>query len=84
MSLDFRKSLKIVKSMLNTLLKFAHGANLRDHRFEQYKKEKDTHVVNYTVDVENLDQAVKTHKLLQSIEQGVFLARDLTSEVATR
>ncbi len=62
---------------------FAHGANLRDHRFEQYKKEQDSHVVNYTLDVENLDQAVKTHKLLQSIEQGVFLARDLTSEVAT-
>ncbi|UJX27081.1 leucyl aminopeptidase [Pseudoalteromonas sp. CF6-2] len=62
---------------------FAHGANLRDHRFEVYKKEKDSHLVSYTVDVENIDQAVKNHTLLQHIEEGVFLARDLTSEVAT-
>ena len=81
-SLDFSE---LKDSAINAkyAAEFAHGANLRDHRFEQYKKEQDSHVVNYTVDVENLDQAVKTHKLLQSIEQGVFLARDLTSEVAT-
>lgn len=81
-SLDFSE---LKDSAINTkyAAEFAHGANLRDHRFEQYKKEQDSHVVNYTLDVENLDQAVKTHKLLQSIEQGVFLARDLTSEVAT-
>lgn len=81
-SLDFSE---LQDSAINAkyAAEFAHGANLRDHRFEQYKKEQDSHVVNYTLDVENLDQAVKTHKLLQSIEQGVFLARDLTSEVAT-
>jgi len=81
-SLDFSE---LKDSAINAkyAAEFAHGANLRDHRFEQYKKEQDSHVVNYTVDVENLDQAVKTHKLLQSIEQGVFLARDLTSEIAT-
>ena len=81
-SLDFSE---LKDSVINAkyAAEFAHGANLRDHRFEQYKKEQDSHVVNYTLDVENLDQAVKTHKLLQSIEQGVFLARDLTSEVAT-
>jgi leucyl aminopeptidase len=81
-SLDFSE---LKDSAINAkyAAEFAHGANLRDHRFEQYKKEQDSHVVNYTLDVENLDQAVKTHKLLQSIEQGVFLARDLTSEVAT-
>ncbi len=81
-SLDFSE---LKNSTINAkyAAEFAHGANLRDHRFEQYKKEQDSHVVNYTIDVENLDQAVKTHKLLQHIEQGVFLARDLTSEVAT-
>ena len=81
-SLDFSE---LKDSVINAkyAAEFAHGANLRDHRFEKYKKEQDSHVVNYTLDVENLDQAVKTHKLLQSIEQGVFLARDLTSEVAT-
>ncbi|WP_304637425.1 MULTISPECIES: leucyl aminopeptidase [Pseudoalteromonas] len=81
-SLDFSE---LKDSAINAkyAAEFAHGANLRDHRFEQYKKEQDSHVVNYTLDVENLDQAIKTHKLLQSIEQGVFLARDLTSEVAT-
>ncbi|WP_209326778.1 leucyl aminopeptidase [Pseudoalteromonas sp. PA2MD11] len=81
-SLDFSE---LKDSAINAkyAAEFAHGANLRDHRFEQYKKEQDSHVVNYTLDVENLDQAVKTHKLLQSIEKGVFLARDLTSEVAT-
>ncbi|MDI4668008.1 leucyl aminopeptidase [Pseudoalteromonas shioyasakiensis] len=81
-SLDFSE---LKDSAINAkyAAEFAHGANLRDHRFEQYKKEQDSHVVNYTLDVENLDQAAKTHKLLQSIEQGVFLARDLTSEVAT-
>ncbi|KZY56179.1 leucyl aminopeptidase [Pseudoalteromonas shioyasakiensis] len=81
-SLDFSE-LKDIAINAKYAAEFAHGANLRDHRFEQYKKEQDSHVVNYTLDVENLDQAVKTHKLLQSIEQGVFLARDLTSEVAT-
>ncbi|MCF2848880.1 leucyl aminopeptidase [Pseudoalteromonas sp. ACER1] len=81
-SLDFSE---LKDSAINAkyAAEFAHGANLRDHRFEQYKKEQDSHVVNYTLDVDNLDQAVKNHKLLQSIEQGVFLARDLTSEVAT-
>lgn len=81
-SLDFSE---LKDSAINAkyAAEFAHGANLRDHRFEQYKKEQDSHVVNYTLDVENLDQAVETHKLLQSIEKGVFLARDLTSEVAT-
>ena len=81
-SLDFSE---LKDSAINAkyAAEFAHGANLRDHRFEQYKKEQDSHVVNYTLDVEKLDQAGETHKLLQSIEQGVFLARDLTSEVAT-
>ena len=81
-SLDF-SVLKETDTNAKYAAEFAHGANLRDHRFEEYKKEKDTHVVNYTVDVENIDQAVKNHTLLQHIEQGVFLARDLTSEVAT-
>ena len=62
---------------------FAHGANLRDHRFEKYKQKASTETISYTFDVANTKQTQKTYKLLQSIQAGVFLARDLTSEVAT-
>ena len=62
---------------------FAHGANLRDHRFENYKKEPNTETVSYTFDVDNTKQTRKLYTQLESIQAGVFLARDLTSEVAT-
>ena len=38
---------------------FAHGANLRDHRFENYKKEPNTETVSYTFDVDNTKQTRK-------------------------
>lgn len=63
---------------------FAHGANLRDHRFEKYKQTPNTATVNYYFDVDDKKQTNNTYSTLQSIEQGVFLARDLTSEVATQ
>jgi leucyl aminopeptidase len=62
---------------------FAHGAKLRDHRFENYKKEPSTETVSYTFDVDNTKQTRKLYSQLESIQAGVFLARDLTSEVAT-
>ncbi|MCQ8876683.1 leucyl aminopeptidase [Pseudoalteromonas shioyasakiensis] len=63
---------------------FAHGANLRDHRFEKYKQKPSTATVSYHFDVEHVKQTRNTYSILHSIEQGVFLARDLTSEVATQ
>jgi len=62
---------------------FAHGANLRDHRFEKYKQTPNTQTVTYTFDVDSTKKTTATYKQLESIQAGVFLARDLTSEVAT-
>ncbi|TMN35610.1 leucyl aminopeptidase [Pseudoalteromonas sp. S2755] len=62
---------------------FAHGANLRDHTFEVYKKEPNTFNVNYHFDVADKQATQAQYKALQHIQAGVFLARDLTSEVAT-
>jgi len=62
---------------------FAHGANLRDHRFEKYKKEPNTNTIHYVIDVADTDKTRSQYSILESIQQGVFLARDLTSEVAT-
>lgn len=62
---------------------FAHGANLRDHRFEKYKEEPNTATISYDFDVADTKNTRAQYSILQSIQQGVFLARDLTSEVAT-
>ncbi|MBW4965745.1 leucyl aminopeptidase [Pseudoalteromonas sp. CR1] len=62
---------------------FAHGANLRDHRFEKYKQTPNTQTVTYTFDVDSTKKTTATYKQLESIQAGVFLSRDLTSEVAT-
>ena len=62
---------------------FAHGANLRDHRFEKYKQTPSTQTVTYSFDVDSTKKTKTTYKQLESIQAGVFLARDLTSEVAT-
>lgn len=62
---------------------FAHGANLRDHRFEKYKQKPNTHTISYTFDVSNTQKTDAKYTQLKSIQAGVFLARDLTSEVAT-
>ncbi|WP_105265039.1 leucyl aminopeptidase [Pseudoalteromonas sp. T1lg76] len=62
---------------------FAHGANLRDHSFDVYKKDADKTTVSYHFSVANAERAQAAYQALSHIEQGVFLARDLTSEVAT-
>jgi len=62
---------------------FANGANLRDHRFEKYKQKPSTNTVSYTFDVDSSKKTQKAYKRLENIQAGVFLARDLTSEVAT-
>lgn len=60
----------------------AHGVSLRAHRFEQYHNEKRSEKT-FMFDVENGKQAQAAYARLANIEQGVFLARDLTSEVPT-
>ncbi|MBQ4850627.1 leucyl aminopeptidase [Pseudoalteromonas sp. MMG012] len=62
---------------------FAHGANLRDYTFEVYKKEPQTFNVSYKIHVANDTRTREQYQQLAHVEQGVFLARDLTSEVAT-
>ncbi|CAM4166467.1 leucyl aminopeptidase family protein [Pseudoalteromonas byunsanensis] len=62
---------------------FAHGASLRDHRFEVYKKSKDDSNISYSFDVADDKATSKLYEQLANIEQGVFLARDLTSEIAS-
>ncbi|BBN81441.1 putative cytosol aminopeptidase 1 [Pseudoalteromonas sp. A25] len=63
---------------------FAHGANLRDYRFDSYKKQKDEVQTRYMIDVENQSATAKAYQQLAHIEQGVYLARDLTSEIASQ
>ncbi|TMO79303.1 leucyl aminopeptidase, partial [Pseudoalteromonas ruthenica] len=62
---------------------YAHGANLRDHTFELYKKEPNTHTMTYSLNVDDQGKTKAEYTTLSYIEQGVFLARDLTSEVPT-
>ncbi|WP_105168132.1 leucyl aminopeptidase [Pseudoalteromonas sp. T1lg23B] len=62
---------------------FAHGASLRDHRFDAYKKSNDHRNISYTFDVADQTATTELYKQLANIEQGVFLARDLTAEIAS-
>ncbi|WP_105255450.1 leucyl aminopeptidase [Pseudoalteromonas sp. T1lg75] len=62
---------------------FAHGASLRDHSFDVYKKDAEKTSVSYHFNVANGERAEAAYQALAHIEKGVFLARDLTSEVAT-
>jgi leucyl aminopeptidase len=61
----------------------AHGINLRAYRFETYIKEKRAEK-NYHIKVSDQNASQKAYKRLANIEKGVFLARDLTSEIATQ
>ncbi|TQF70694.1 leucyl aminopeptidase [Pseudoalteromonas luteoviolacea] len=61
----------------------AHGINLRDHTFEVYKKEPNTFNISYSIDVDSKRKAAKEYLTLEHIQSGVFLARDLTSEIAS-
>jgi leucyl aminopeptidase len=60
----------------------AHGISLRAHRFDKYHSEKRAQKT-FIFDVENGQAAQAAYLPLKNIEQGVFLARDLTSEVAS-
>jgi leucyl aminopeptidase len=72
---DFDKSNEVASLL-------AHGVSLRAHRFENYLSEKRAEKT-FIFDVENAKQAQTAYAPLANIQQGVFLARDLTSEVPT-
>ncbi|MGI1946427.1 leucyl aminopeptidase [Shewanella glacialipiscicola] len=59
----------------------AHGIELRSYRYTQFKAS--THKQkNYQIAVDDLSANQKRHKNLQAVEEGVFLARDLTNAPA--
>ncbi len=62
---------------------FAHGVNLRDHSFDIYKKDEAKPELSYHFSVDDSAKTAAAYTALSHIEQGVFLARDLTSEVAS-
>lgn len=61
----------------------AHGINLRAYQFDKYLSKKKPTEKNYSIQVSEPDTASANYKALSAIEQGVFLARDLISEVPT-
>lgn len=60
----------------------AHGISLRSYNFDKYKKEKHQEKT-YNFDVKNTSETKSAYTKLESIQSGVFLARDLTNEVPT-
>lgn len=61
----------------------AHGINLRAYKFDKYLSEKKPAEKSYRISVATPAKASANYQQLSAIEQGVFLARDLTSEVPT-
>lgn len=61
----------------------SHGINLRAYQFDKYLSEKKPAEKSYRIVVKNDDKAEEVYQGLTAIESGVFLARDLTSEVPT-
>ncbi len=70
-------------SQINFAAELAHGINLRAYQFDRYLSKKKPAEKSYTIQVTEPDTASANYKALSAIEQGVFLARDLTSEVPT-
>lgn len=67
----------------NFAAELAHGISLRAHRFDKYLKKEDKVEKHYSIKVATPKAASASYKQLQAIEAGVFMARDLTSEVPT-
>lgn len=73
---------EVVKDNDNFTAHLAHGMSLRSHQFEKYWSEK-SKSKSIKLDVESAEKSKAIYKTLNAIEKGVFLARDLTSEVPT-
>lgn len=59
----------------------AHGINLRAYQFDKYLTEKKPAEKHYQISASNSEATQARYQQLAAIEKGVFLARDLTSEV---
>ncbi|WP_394202903.1 leucyl aminopeptidase [Shewanella waksmanii] len=59
----------------------AHGINLRAYQFDKYLAEKKPAEKHFTIQTSSSSRAEDKYKQLAAVEAGVFLARDLTSEV---
>lgn len=70
-------------SNANFAAELAHGINLRAYKFDKYLSKKNPSEKNYHVVVSQPTKAESRYDSLEAIEQGVFLARDLTTEVPT-
>ena len=66
----------------NQVSLLAHGISLRAYDFDKYKKVKHQEKA-YTLDVKDIAETKSAYTKLESIQAGVFLARDLTNEVPT-
>ena len=76
----FTRGITDSKSNASFAAELAHGVNLRSYKFDKYLSEKQTSL-DYQIIVKDSDKVEDTYSALEAIEQGVFLARDLTSEV---
>ncbi len=70
-------------SNANFAAELAHGINLRAYKFDKYLSKKKPSEKNYNFSVAKPELATAAYEQLEAIESGVFLARDLTSEVPT-
>ncbi|QLE86526.1 leucyl aminopeptidase [Shewanella sp. Scap07] len=61
----------------------AHGINLRAYQFDKYLSEKKPAEKHFNIQANGAKQAEQHYQQLAAVEAGVFLARDLTSEVPT-
>jgi len=79
----FTQGISDNKSNASFAAQLAHGINLRAYKFDKYLTEKNPSEKNYYLSVKKPALASANYKQLAAIEAGVFLARDLTSEVPT-
>lgn len=70
-------------SNANFAAELAHGINLRAYKFDKYLSKKKPAEKHYSFTVNQPKKAQSSYQKLAAVEAGVFLARDLTSEVPT-
>mgnify|MGYP000132605159 FL=1 len=79
----FTQGISDKTSNANFAAQLAHGIQLRAYKFDKYLSKKSPSEKNYNFSVTKPSVANAAYDKLEAIESGVFLARDLTSEVPT-
>ena len=79
----YTKGINDAKSNASFAAELAHGINLRAYKFDKYLSEKKPAEKTIAITVDEPKSAKANFNQLEAIEKGVFLARDLTSEVPT-